>query len=55
MEIALNSKPDVKLSDLILSFKIQNVEKLIEKMFQDASKSTSIYYIGEYNKTDIML
>lgn len=45
---------DAQLPNLIDKFKLSNIENFIIKMFQDAPKNPTIYYIGEYNKTDAM-
>ena len=55
METALEYGIDKKLSELINNFKISNVENLIMSMTCEASKSTALHYIGEQNKTDVML
>jgi len=54
MEVALKNGIDLRLGDLVTNFKLENVEKVVMQMFEDAAKSNRIYYIGEMNKNDAM-
>lgn len=55
METSLNYEINIKLSDLVNKFKLSNIEDSIMKILNEVPKSATIYYIGEYNKTDPML
>lgn len=54
MEMILDKDMDLKISNMIGKFKILNAENIIAKIMAQASKSESIYYVGEYNKADAM-
>ncbi|MBR1619660.1 hypothetical protein IJ674_07180 [bacterium] len=54
MEVALKNEMDLRLEVLMSNFKLENVEKVVMQMFEDAAKSNRIYYIGEMNKNDAM-
>lgn len=44
----------IKLPNPVNKFKLSDIENFIMKMLKEAPKSATIYYIGEYNKTDSM-
>ena len=54
MDAVLDKGIELKLSNLVSNFKLENIENIIMQMFEDAAKSDKTYYIGELNKTDSM-
>ncbi len=59
MQMNLNSSMELtnfdKIYFLASNFKLINMEKLLSGVFDEMSQSPSVKYVGELNKTDIML
>ena len=59
MEIAIKKSKDINfvecIQNLANSLKISNIENKLSNCFENLNNSQSLNYIGEFNKTDVML